>query len=379
MNRMALAAMLLVAGCSPQPQSGPPKAGATASSTPSRALLAVVRGASSGGPAAVTIVASSGVVMASAAFELPARARLGPDADLPPPPVRVAAGSVFYADAHGVVRRLDRDGRVATVTTFPITSAQQELSFAVSPDGRRLLASILSAPPVHDPPPRSLNDPFFVAGGRWSLEILTAAVGGSPTSTFKRDLGTTEPRPTIVAGWDRAGPLATLETLLETQQPPLSMRFTGSALVHLAPDGSHLDQVGGSGCSPLDELSDGTVLCLAGSAFEVRSASGDLRWRQDLGGSYFYDPRLSPDGGRIASEATVFSRGSGPASAARQAGSTEASHFAQGWLDGSTIVASSVDIGPSAVSESARLMLVDAGNPSQVHDLGVTGAFIGAV
>jgi len=43
----------------------------------------------------------------------------------------VAAGAVYYSDGSGVVRRLDPTGKIATVATFPLTSAAQTLSFAV--------------------------------------------------------------------------------------------------------------------------------------------------------------------------------------------------------------------------------------------------------
>ena len=54
------------------------------------------------------------------------------------PEAHVVAGVVYFVDGHGVVRTLDRTGRVRLVATFPLTQKQQEISFAVSPDGKRL-------------------------------------------------------------------------------------------------------------------------------------------------------------------------------------------------------------------------------------------------
>src|SRR6266446_2381312 len=63
-----------------------------------------------------------------------------------PPSAHVAAGKVFFADAKGVVRSLAISGAVTTVATFPMTSTQQMLSFAVSPDGGRILGTVFTAP-----------------------------------------------------------------------------------------------------------------------------------------------------------------------------------------------------------------------------------------
>src|SRR5436853_7656530 len=62
------------------------------------------------------------------------------------PSAHVAAGKVFFADAKGVVRSLSIDGTIRTVATFQMTSPQQMLSFAVSPDGTRVLGTVFTIP-----------------------------------------------------------------------------------------------------------------------------------------------------------------------------------------------------------------------------------------
>jgi hypothetical protein len=295
--------------------------------------------------------------------------------------VRVAAGAVFYADGHGVVRRLGRDGSVTTVATFPATGSQQELSFAVSPDGRQLMASVLTAPPVHVPPPTTVEDPVFADNGHWSLELFTADAGQPAVSTFKRDLGGQFPRPTVIVGWDAGGPLATINTQLATQQQTTSLRFAGDSLVHVGPDGTHLDQVAG-GCRPLDEAEDGSVLCLAGAVpgrYEIRRSSGELVWQQAAPDQPAGYPYVSPDGAHVAFENHVIGRDGrsltlGPAAAAGQ-GIPRGAILAQGWLDDHTVVGALVQADNSA----GKLGLVDLASPGQVRQLPQDGQFVAAL
>src|SRR5207248_2997622 len=112
-----------------------------------------------------------------------------------------------------------------------------------SPDGEQVAASVLNYPPRHDPPPNSLSDPFLEAGDWW-YDFETAAVGGSAQRVISRDLGTFPnlgfPRGiTTVYAWDAGGPVAITQTLMATQQPPLSEITPGRGLIHLSADGSH--------------------------------------------------------------------------------------------------------------------------------------------
>jgi hypothetical protein len=76
---------------------------------------------------------------------------------LSPNEAYVVSGSVYYVDAYGTVFRIGLDGKQTVVTKFPFTiniSTQpgrasyvaQEVSFAVSPDGCQLVATVLTAP-----------------------------------------------------------------------------------------------------------------------------------------------------------------------------------------------------------------------------------------
>jgi hypothetical protein len=280
--------------------------------------------------------------------------------------VRTAGGAVFYADSTGAVHRLKADGSTSVVATFPLSNAQQELGYAVSPDGAHLIATVLSTPPLHNPPAQSLSDPIYQEGGHWTLKLETADAGGTTTITLQRDLGTTYPSPTEIVGWDKSGPLATTLTQLGAQQATPSAHIFGK-LIHLAADGTHLDALGGANCSAADELSDGTVICDDWQQFSVRSSSGATLWQAPFpSDNYYFGVWLSPDANAVAAQDIVVTR-TGVASAARQNGG-QPQQVALGWLDSSTLI---------EADQAGRLSLFEAHGFTKIRVLGVSGVFEG--
>lgn len=244
------------------------------------------------------LVDTQGHVAGHVEFSAPARAFVGNCASIPPPAVRVAAGAVFFADSTGVIHRMSQTGSISQVARFPISSTSF-LSFAVSPDGQRLIAIVFNTPTPLDPIPPLGTDPF-VATGHWTLDLETAITGGPTTNVLHKDYGHSFPSggPTFIAGWDDAGPLATLNTYACAQNAVPSVEYVGSPLIHLGLDGTHLDQIGGAGCTPWDELDDGTILCGGSdwSSFSVRTRTGTVLWSRAVGSGIINEPRLSPDG-----------------------------------------------------------------------------------
>lgn len=323
----------------------------------------------------VTIADLAGQVVARATFASMPRPLITNAGDILPAAVRLAAGAAYYAEPAGRIHRLDPAGADAVVATFPLTNAQQELSFAVSRDGRQLIAIVLTAPPVHEPPPKDISQPFFQPGTRWSEELESASAGGSTRSLATTDLGPAEHPigpPVTIAGWDDQGPVALLNTSLAAQSPPASRKLPGSALVHLKLDGTLGNQIGGSDCHPLDELRDGTTLCYTGvwpSAYEVRSAAGQLIWRQDLAGGFYYDPMLSPDGRRIAVDNALFTQGVGPVSVARQV-NPRLPVQAVGWVTASSL---------AIAAGGGTVQIADVTDLAHPRDTGLAGMYIGTL
>lgn len=378
MKLLAVAVFLTLAACgsatAPRVATSP-SASTSAQSTVLFAIATGLPGAQlageyvHGGQATVSILDASGHVHATASFQPPPEPALCPCRDLLQSPVRTAAGAVFYADSAGVVHMLKPDGLTSVVATFALTDAQQELTYAVSPDGAHLIAIVISTPPLHKPPPQTLGDPLFQEGGHWTLKLETADAGGSTTTTLQRDLGTAFPNPTEIVGWDKNGPLATLTTQMGAQQAPPSGHLFGT-LIHLAPDGTHLDALGGKDCAAVDNLFDGTVVCDADwSHFSVRSSNGAILWQAGLPSDNYYNGLwLSPDANSIAVQSLVVTRAS-VASAARQTKGGGSQMIALGWLDASTVV--------EANSSSGQLSLYEARGLTKIRDLGSSGIFEG--
>jgi hypothetical protein len=319
--------------------------------------LFVIASVEAGSLMSVRMVDGKGHVKASTQFTPPPMPTYSNCADILQPPVRIANGAVYFADSSGTVRRLAVDGTVSRVTTFQLTNKQQALSFAVSPDGKQLIAIVLTTPPLHDPPPRSLGDPVFGAGS-WSLDLETATAGGSAAVVLHKNLGTTFPSPTVITGWDQFGPTATLNSQICTQNVLPSTRYTGT-LIHMALDGTHLDQIGGANCQAWDELVDGTVLCGSGDwqSFSVRRTNGDVLWSRSSG--YLWYVTISPDGNGVATaDGSVYLRNSSqPTSLARTA---QPAVQILGWADPGHVVTIGTD-GRLGLAASAitGLMIVD--------------------
>lgn len=289
---------------------------ASPSPSPSPGVMVVVAPVSvaANTQATVRLIDITGRVVASTQFTPRPAPQFSNCGDLLQPAVRVVAGAVYFADSAGAVHRMTADGSITTVATFALSNSQQYLSYAVSPDGSQLIAIVLSTPPLLNPPPQVPGE-IFVAGGHWTLDLEHANAGGASVLALHRDLGTGFPTPTVITGWDSRGPTATLNTQLCTQAPLPSYVYTGTQLIHLGLDGTHLDTIGGPSCMPLDELIDGTVMCgqpgytTGPYSFSVRRTDGSAIWNGQSGGEATLSPKLSPDGNAVAWGA-VYARGS---------------------------------------------------------------------
>jgi hypothetical protein len=389
MRRLAVAAaMLTVVACGNSPGSSTKPSSAPATPAPSSSaggagnapLFAVLE--PGGDPTqmrdtAVAIVRTNGIAAAKARFDPRTLPTVGNALLLNQPEARVAAGKVYFVDGTGAVRSLAPDGTVASVTTLPLTSPQQMLSFAVSPDGSQILATVFGFPPVHVPPPHAATDPPF-GPGDFTLQELSAKPGGSPTTLARRSWpqSTGLPRDALsMAGWSQAAPLATIDTALATNGGSLGRHLFG----HVA----ELDAVGrpgppldGYGCDPWQVLPDETVLCDDDGQqrnFSVRAKDGTVRYRvQATGDTQYLDLALSPDGSRVA-----YLPDPGNAQVSDSTGKIvqlPASFRPEGWLDPTTVV---------GVLQTAQgdgdMALVQLARPTRLQDLGFHGYFVGVL
>ena len=141
----------------------------------------------------------------------------------------------------------------------------------MSPDGKQLIASVLTLP-ARNPNAQGPPDPPFVPGSHAYLEIFAAPVGGPATSMGRTDLGTFSYSAPIlrVVGWDDIGPLVTLQQSLGTQQGSLGNWFEGMQLAHLDPSGHAGPAFTPADCMPWQALDDSSVLCSRGDFRNVR-------------------------------------------------------------------------------------------------------------
>ncbi|HEV2952734.1 MAG TPA: hypothetical protein VG015_01430 [Candidatus Dormibacteraeota bacterium] len=362
------------------------------------------------------MVKEDGTVVASTDFIQPSASVPG-IAPQRQSPVMVAAGGAYFMDSRGKVKRLDAHG-VTAITTFPVDPRSVAPSFAVSPDGGQLMATILESPPLTGAPINGMDLSGAFGPGDWSFQTLLAKSGGIATATQTTDLGFggplrvdvgppgqvasspipflfdgTSPIPFQVIGWDDKGPLALVQPTIGRQYSPPNQQLDGLSLQHVAVDGRLLDQLGGRNCQPFAHSSDGTMACLTTTgpeawSFQVESASGQPLWSpprlpSDMYGDiYLYNPVISPDGDQLASHDYVFTKSGSISSAARlnlpsppystdyysKLYRPDGDFTAEGWLNENTLIGG---------DQHNALSIVTTGAGGSRRDLRVSGQFEG--
>ena len=380
-----LCAALIAAACGGGPASAAhpgPSRSAASTAAPSAVASAPTRteelfaalepgGEMPGRDTAVAIAGLDGRARAKATFPARPEPEIFDAAPVLQPEARVVFGGVVYADGGGRLHRLTIGGASSDVATFPM-AAQQELSFAASPDGAHVMAVRFSFPPLKSPPPADPASGIY-GPGDYAEELFAADSGGAPALLLRQ----TWPQSVSgmhllqMVGWTAAGSLATTDTAYATQDPAPGQRLFGR-LVHLDAAGHAGQVLGGPDCLPWDYLPDDTVLCGSGNyqAVSIRSGAGQVLFAlPNPGGHQYGDLTLAPDGSRI----TVQDLAQDHAMLADRAGhmtGLPAGFTAQGWLDQSTVVG----LGPNHDLQYVRI-----DQPSQLVDLGFKGYFLGPV
>lgn len=326
---------------------------------------------------AVAIVRLNGTAAAKASFTARQLPRIGNALPLAQPEAVAAAGRVYFADGTGTVRALTTSGAVSNVTSFPLTSSQQLLSFAVSRDGSQVMGTVFSFPPVHSPPPQTPMDPPF-GPGDFAQQVLAAKPGQAPTSLYRTNWPQSggQPRNVLaVVGWSTEAPLATIDTTLGSQQGSLGRRTFGH-VAELDPAGHPAPPLGGYNCDTWSVLADETVLCDDDGQlrnFSIRSRDGTVRFQlHATGQGQLLYLSLSPDAARVAYLGTTARALVTDASG--KTVSLPANFRPQGWLDASNVI---------GVVETAQgdgnMALVNVNRPTRLTDLGFRGFFVGVV
>lgn len=350
-------------------------ASTTAGASPLFAVLETRRAAAEGYPShdTVAIANSQGYAVAKTSFTPRSVPQQFDAATVMQPEAYIAARAVYYSDGSGVVRRLDATGTVATVATFPLTSAEQELSFAVSPDGSQLMAARLTFPMLRGTPPPTPT-------GDWSLDVMRATAGAATKQVQHWQAGPTNYpggpggfTTIFLVGWDSTGPIGLVGANIGTQQAQFDgQRFFGGRLAYLDANGQVGTTIGGSDCSPFAPPQAGRVICATNSGqsitVSVRAVDGHEIWRgqapnppSNFGGGFV----LSADGQRLAMDGSIVTLATAATS------SLPSSFTPAAWLDTTDLI--------GTIQNSQAVVIVHLSQGPSLENWGFAGQIVGDV
>ncbi len=368
---MLFCLLLMAAACGPsqgQSQTSPAATTSTPAATASTpSAFAALEAKGSANPDqwnTVAIVGFDGNVKATTTFIPMSVPDVGCMGAILHPSAQVAGDKVYFADGKGVVRTLSAQGVITQVASFPLATNQQMLSFAVSPDGSRLLGAVLTVPGKFfacsgGPPPSGLQ-----------LDVFSAQAGGASTLLYHEIPADTNVM--ALTGWDAVGPIGTSPTVWASQGGgPMSQ--LGVAVRIDANTGKVLRQVSDpNSCRVWDTGSGGDFTCVPDgtSNVSVRRPDGSEIWHaagSPNGSGYL----LAPD------EKHVTAVGDAGLQVLGRDGTTvtlAGGHFFEGWLYSATLIGA-----VSGNSGAGNLSSVALSTPGTWVDLGLTGKFLGVL
>jgi hypothetical protein len=371
------------AGASPVGETPTPSATATATSSPgpssspttsppSKTLLFAVLEAKGTANAytwnTVAIAGLDGYARAKTAFVPMPVPTMGCIGAIIPESAHVAAGKVYFADGKGVVRSLSVTGQVTKVATFALTSSQQMLSFAVSPDGSRLLATVFTLPAKPNVACTGTPDTGY------ALDVYSAPAGGASTLLYHQSLQSTPANVMALTGWDAVGPVGTSPTVWATQGGGPASQL-GVAVRIDAGTGKVLRQVADpSSCQVWEVAASGDFVCIpqGSSKVNVRRPDGSEIWQFTATApvNAIYNPFLAPDEQHVVVSGTAYDTEQVGAKDGSRVNLAGGPFGAQGWLDSRTLIGGTT---------GTKLAYVRLSAPRTVVSLGFAGLFVGAV
>lgn len=239
---------------------------------------------------------------------------------------------------------------------FPLQPAQEDVWFAVSPDGSRVLADILTFPAL-GPTPSGSPYPSLVGPSKFDLETAPAGRQTTTLSHLEVPWVGNLPTPIFPIGWTSAGPVAMLPVGVTSQNS-----WWGGPLYVIGDSGKKTTQLGGSGCDSASITPTGLIPYTSGQyAVTVRDKTGKVLWATDVDGFDALSLYISPDGQGISDGNEVETRAGGlvPMPSGFQI---------EGWLDGNTVI--------GRPGGDGDLSWISLGDPTKVHDLGFKGDFV---
>jgi hypothetical protein len=325
----------------------------------------------------VAIAGLNAVARAKASFQPRISPYVGNAATLFGPHEAYAVkGLVYYIDGFGAVWSMGVDGKQKTVTRFPIGLSQQEVSFAISPDGCQFAAAVLTIPPKGPPPS---GDPFPTLNGTWKLETIESSPGGSAT-VLHTWTGTTYPGGQggfdnlTVIGWDSSGPIVVVGAPLGTQAATFidNPDFFGGTLAHLDAQGMPSAPITTSGCTAIQVSVRADITCVSPSSdgqsvvVSVLSSSGAVEV-PPISVAGIPDVAVGPN--EMIAVTGQWRNGS-------SSGTLPANFQPEGWIDAVTIFGRLSD--PTKGSGNAALAHLSSGHAT-IENLGFVGDYVGVL
>jgi hypothetical protein len=299
-----------------------------------------------------------------------------------PPQAYVAGDQVYFLDGTGVIRSLSVSNSLRNVISLPKTSDQQLVSYAVSPDGTRILGTVLSIPPGPQGGGASLNINY---------DVFSGPTGGTAT-LVRHGVGAFSINaaavPELIA-WGDSGPLGTLPSEFFPQGGPPG-RWHGT-VVRLDSGAQSIGAVGTTDCRWEDQLREGDLVCLGetdnGTKVVVNKRNGSQVWSHLNPPHAYSDPVLAPDGksaavrrqkaqdlpDRVFEGCFVLDSTGGEMP-------LPAGFIAIGWATSSILIGATTSAtDPGSWPTFAPLSYVQLTRPSIADPLGFNGIFIGGV
>jgi hypothetical protein len=297
-----------------------------------------------------------------------------------PQSARVAAGKVYFADNKGVIRSLAIDGTVSVAATFPLTSTQQMLSFAISPDGTKLLGTIFTLP-------ANISACNGAWSGTFNFDAYSATSGGSSQLVY-HDSWTTSRNVLALTGWDSIGPIGTYPTVWASQGGGPGSTLGVEVRVDATTMRPGAPLTDPTKCQVWHSVASGAFVCLGDAVMtaggtanqrvtqpvSVRQA-GDIEvWHATVvGNNSPFGPFLSPDGQRVViccndldlanSHELVIGNSTQPINIAK-------GFYAAGWLDSTTVV---------GAQDGGQMAYVALSSPGVAVSMAFAGLFLGTV
>lgn len=309
-----------------------------------------------------------------------------------PPSAYAVNGRVYFADGTGTIRSLGVSGPPSAVARFPLTSAQQLMSFAVSPNGKRVFATIITLPSAAAGGAICRGEPT-TADSNYYYDVYAADAGGSTQLVYHQTFPAHSLSNHLALpaaefdGWNAQGPYGSSPSGFAAG--PYSATCVGlcrwvmsayGAIWFVDPQSGTPVRTADVDCRVFDVLASGSYLCQDNNQrFYVKTSTGAWLWNigcwLDANGRltcFNNGGFLAPDVSHVVAQ-LVHTYDPGLTTIVLGQDQSRVplgdQFVPDGWFDSTTV----------AVDNASKLEYVSLYAPNQAYEIGVIGAFVGTL